>query len=999
LSRDFLPSATLAAAMVAIALASPVPAQTGDSREDLRAPVASEGPFATPRMADRPMYRFWNNGGMMTQASITEQVAQIKAAGAGGFEANQLSGAPTVSKVPGYDPVKHGFGTSEWTRAWTQLFKAGKAAGLRVDHLYTPGWSAGIPDLSPDEPGSAKEIAFGSVFLDAGATYEGPVPATKLPSGVVKRVLQGVVAYRCETNCTGAAKPVAVLDPATAFDLLATVIDGRIRYTAPAGTGRYVIVGSWMQGTGQSIVLAHTPTPSYMVDHFGALGARAIIDFWERKVLTSELREALKASGGSLFFDSLELNRYGVEVRHWTDNFLTEFRNRRGYSLVPYLAAVSTSSEPLFSFSNGVGERIREDYRQTLSDLFVENHIKPLKQWAHSYGMTLRGQAYAEWGPGSINNADAAIALDIPEQEANNRSDPLFSTDGSDTWRQVVSANAQVGRNIVSSETGTFGRTDGLARISLVARINELVGLGMNKVIFHGWADQSPGAAEAWPGYYPFRDRAAENYGVQNPTFSDDVTINDYVARLQAVVRRGQLRNDVALYWGGVGAARYGDLGLERSGYTYGFMNDALIADASAKITAGRLTALRYRAFVLDGEGPGIPMALATARQILSWARSGFPIVVAGDLPQRVSGYHPAEDAALRNVVSELLAEKSVARVPNRAAVPGALKAAGVDSMASYDAKPLVTMHRESADSDYYYLFNAGQDRTAASVTLQGRGLPYRYDAWTGIVRPIARYTRTTKGVSLDIDLATGDSALIALTNGNRDVARMACSVAVTSTSADEVRSGSGSALWLRDSRAGRYVTTLTNGKNVTSSISSVGPRTTFSSWTLQVTSWQAGAGPNDIAKIPLAPVTLTTAADGKLPSWQEIAGLEQKSGTSTYTTTFDIGHAWTGGTGAYLDLGSYLGTAQVSLNGRRLPAINLVDASKVDLGGFLRPGRNTLQVHLATPIYNAAYKTKSPYGLIGPVTIVPYGQVTLPTGCGSARYMKGPSGRNGIPS
>jgi hypothetical protein len=446
-----------------------------------------------------------------------------------------------------------------------------------------------------------------------------------------------------------------------------------------------------------------------------------------------------------------------------------------------------------------------------------------------------------------------------------------------------------------------------------------------------------------------------------------------------------------------VGAARYGDLGLERSGYTYGFMNDALIAHASAKISGGRLTPLEYRAFVLDGEGPGIPMTLATARQILSWARSGFPIVVVGELPQRVSGYYPDDDAALRNVVTELLAEKSVTRVPNGAAVPGALKAAGVESMASYDAKPLVTMHRKSADSDYYYLFNAGLDRTAASVTLLGSGIPYRYDAWTGIVRPIAKYTRTANGVSVDIDLATGDSALIALTNGNRDVARTACNVAATRTSANQVLSSSRSALLLRDSRAGRYVTTLTNGKNVTSSIPSVGPRTTFSSWTLQVTSWQAGAGPNDIAKISLAPVALTPAADGKLPNWQEIAGLEQVSGTSTYTTTFDIGHAWTGGTGAYLDLGSFLGTAQVSLNGRRLSALNVLDASKIDLSRFLRPGKNTLQVYLATPIYNAAYKTKSPYGLVGPVILVPYGQITLPTGCGSARHIERPSVRTGI--
>ncbi|EZP74270.1 Alpha-L-rhamnosidase [Sphingomonas paucimobilis] len=966
-----------ATAMIAAALMASTPASAQD------APVAAEGSFANPAMPDRPMYRFWNNGGMMTPTSITEQVAQIRSSGAGGFEANQLSGVPSVSKVPGYDPQRHGFGTPEWTRAWTQLFKAGKAQGLRVDQIYTPGWSAGIQGLSPDAPGTAKEITFGSVFVNGGESYEGVVPEAKLPAGVTKRTLLGVVAYRCDSNCEAGSKSPPMLDASTALDRTASVKDGRIRFTAPAGAGRYVLVASWMHGTGQVIELAQTPTPSYMVDHFASSGAQAIVDYWETKVLNPELRQAFRDSGGSLFFDSFELNRHGEEVRHWTDNFLSEFRKRRGYSLVPYLAAISNSSNPMFEFSNGVGTRIREDYRQTLSELFVGNHILPLKQWAHSYGMTLRAQGYAGWGPTAVNNSDAAAAIDIPEQEANNRSKPMFSTDASDAWRQVVSANSQMGRTIVSSEMGTFGRTDGLSRVSLVMRMNEVIGLGMNKVVYHGWPDQTPGGSSRWPGYMPFGNAVGDNYGVQIPTFADDVTINDYVARLQTVLRRGELRNEIAMYWGGPDEARYGDLGLERSGYTYGFMSDALMAHPSAKIVDGRLTNLGYKAFVLDAQGSGIPMNLASARRLLSWARSGFPIFVIGELPARVSGYHPADDAALRKVVAALFAQKSVTRVADRAGVVNALKAAGIGSAASYDAKPLVTLHRQSEDSDYYYLFNAAADRTKAEVTLEGTGLPYRYDAWTGQVRPISLFTRTDNGVKIEVDLASGDSTLIALTPGNQDTPKPVCKTAAVSTNADELLSLDGGDPVLRDTAAGRYVTTLADGRQVSSEIATVGARKAPASWTLQVTSWQAGAGVNDIAKVALTPITLTPGADGKLPDWQHVPGLENKSGTSTYKASVDIGSGWTGGTRAYLDLGAFYGTAQVSVNGKRLPPIDQADVSRIDLGGYLRPGVNDLQVHIATPIYNAAYKTKSPYGLVGPVTVIPYGQVTVPMGCG----------------
>jgi hypothetical protein len=105
--------------------------------------------FVDPPMRARPMYRFWNSGGLMTKESIETQVAQIKRAGAGGFEANQLVGIPRLSRAEHFDPAVHGFGSPAWTRAWTQLFEAGKAAGLEVDQIYTP---AGPPASRESRP-------------------------------------------------------------------------------------------------------------------------------------------------------------------------------------------------------------------------------------------------------------------------------------------------------------------------------------------------------------------------------------------------------------------------------------------------------------------------------------------------------------------------------------------------------------------------------------------------------------------------------------------------------------------------------------------------------------------------------------------------------------------------------------------------------------------------------------------------------------------------------
>lgn len=970
-------------ALPANAAAAPAAITTG-------AGASEDGSFVDPSMADRPMYRFWNGGGLMTAESIKTQIAQMKEAGAGGFEANSLAGEVTQnSKMPGFKPAEHGFGTPAWSRAWTELFTEGKAQGMQVDSLYTPGWSAGIQNISFDEPGTAKELVYGSAFLDAGQAFSGPVPTAALPRGVTKHVLEGVVAYRCLSSCAGSGVPE--LDPHTAADITATVSNGTLTYTAPTAAGRYVIVAAWSQGTGQTIRLADTATPSNMVDHFGAAGGQAIVDYWENNVLTPELRSAMRESGGSLFFDSLEINRYGQEVRHWTDGFLAEFLERRGYSLRPYIATLSTSdpltlkSKPVFELAGGVGQRVREDYQQTLSELFVQNHIELLKNWVKGYGMTIRGQAYVDWGPGAVNRADAAIALDGAEQEANNATDadhPLFKTEASDSWRQVSSAHAQAGGNLVSYEAGTFGRPDGLARTSLIAKINSQFSLGMNKVIYHGWADQSPGTATAWPGYSPFKLGAPETHGVMVPQIKDDRYMNDYVGRMQTVLRRGTLTNDVAVFWDGTGEASYKSEGLADAGYSYGFLNNTLATDPSATLKEGKLTNLGYRALVLDGTSTSVPMDLATAKRVLGWARSGFPVVVVGDLTDRGRGYRTSQDGSYKKVIDDLLAEESVTSVTSLNRVVDALAEAGVDADASYENEPLVSLHRTTGDSDYYYLFNADQAKTSSAVTLKGEGRPYRYNGWTGAVTPIAEYTKTDDGIQFDVDLATGEGELIALTNGNADTPADVCKVAVNDTSADEVVTAGGS-LVVRDTEAGSYASKLSDGSTVATAIDKVGAAVKPTAWDLVITSWTAGPnGPADTAKTELAPIALTTGDGGTLPDWQNIDGLKQVSGTSTYTTTVDTGDGWTGGTGAYLDLGTVLGTAQVSINGKRLDPVDQVDVHRIDLGDALKPGTNTLTVHVATPIYNAGYNTGHAYGLVGPVTVQPYGQQKLDASC-----------------
>ncbi|MBA2813282.1 hypothetical protein E0500_039705 [Streptomyces sp. KM273126] len=67
-----------------------------------------------------------------------------------------------------------------------------------------------------------------------------------------------------------------------------------------------------------------------------------------------------------------------------------------------------------------------------------------------------------------------------------------------------------------------------------------------------------------------------------------------------------------------------------------------------------------------------------------------------------------------------------------------------------------------------------------------------------------------------------------------------------------------------------------------------------------------------------------------------------------------------------------------MTFNGRALPHLDQIDPNGIDLQGYLRPGKNIIQVHLSTLIGNAAYNGHQSYGLLGPITVRPYGQTDL---------------------
>ncbi|MBF8184642.1 alpha-L-rhamnosidase [Nonomuraea sp. K274] len=915
------------------------------------------------------MVRWWWPDGHVDPAEIRREVDQLAAAGFGGAEIAAVHHSIRDKSV--LDPAGHGWGTPAWNAGVEAALDQAARRGLSIDLTIGPSWPAALPTINPDNPAAAKELAHGSATVTPGATFSGPVPPPAISSASTPTLLL-VQAARIEpAHSTG---DETGLDPASVRDLTSLVTGGTITWTAPA-SGEWVLIAYWERGSGQRPESGpHTAPEAYVVDHFSRAGTQAVIDYWESGLLTPAVRKLLRRSGGALFEDSIEIE---TDALQWTPGMVEEFGRRRGYDLAPFLPVILLSEEdPVFTYEAVLTRHARKDYWDTVSELFNEHHFTTLRDWAHSLGLRLRAQPY-----GLQTDAIAAAAiLDVPEGES-------LGFKNLDDYRCLAGGRDLAGHALLSSEAGAYqGGAYTTTWKKLLTTMGGAYAAGLNQTVLHGFSyATAPGAA--WPGFAaftPYNGTAgySESWGPRQPTWDHITDISGYFARIHAVVRQGRPRVDVAVLRQtgytktGIGASWFTASGVP-TGWTHQFVSGPLLDLPSATVADGRLAGPAYKALFVEGDrfySSECTMTVAVAERLLSYARAGLPIVLLGAW-RTASVPGVGESDRLRAIVADLLAEPTVRMVAAQADVPTALAALGVRPDVRYaTASTLLTMRRVDGDVDYYYLCNgrhgenvkppvAPIDHEVTLARTSGDGVPYLLDPWTGRAERIAVYTEESDGIRLRVALRPGQARIVAIGRPGLFGDRTGRPPHATATSADLVRFADG-ALLIRATGAGTYTTALSDGRTVTTAIDSVPAPVPLSSWRLRVEDRRPGT-----------PVTHDLRLD-RLAPWPDIPELADVSGVGTYTTTVHLT-----GSGAYLELGEVTDTCRVRVNGRDLDPVDQLHPV-LDLGPHLRRGTNTIEVEVATPLGNrlrvadpAVYGglTRQPYGLVGPVRLVPY--------------------------
>ena len=746
----------------------------------------------------------------------------------------------------------------------------------------------------------------------------------------------------------------------------------------------------------------------------------------------------MRENGGDLFYDSHSSDR-GSPDELWTNDMAAEFADRAGYDLTTKLAALFPAS---FSFDDGTAPRVFNDLVEVRTDLWLENHIRPLQEWIRNYGFVMRLQPQGERFPTIpiFDQAAVAAGLDRPEHES------LFSVDEVDSYLPIASANHLTGNPWYSTECCAVSQGANSESLeSVQVRMNKSFAGGITKMVYHVYP-YAESATSRWPGYHNFGVAGFSNaWGVRQPNwFADGAAVNLDMARNQQVLTQGDAKVDVAVFLQNYvyiqpsvvpeGFRMWRDPGLEEAGYTRDYLSPRLLDLPNVAVTDGRLAVdgPSYGALVIDStlEPANFPvktsMPLDAAERILAFAEQGLPVVIVGTPPNKTTGNTPSDDAALQAIIAELMALPNVHEVADQAAVPAKLAEIGVEpAVKPSDSTGLLSVRRvdEATSTDYFFLYNQGMvgapsgspagylynfeggwacvtpgittacvDRgepVDMEIALEGDGYPFVLDASSGDVTPIAEYRVEDGRVIVPLSLEIDEDTIIALADDPLRFGSAAPGVFVTSTEADGggVVNADGRVVVRADAQ-GNYKTTLSDGRTVSTPVGKVAADVDLSAstWQLSVEDWKPAndyATTFGLAATETDKSTVSVEIDVLKP-WREIPGLENASGIGTYSTTFTLSK-WGKTDGAYLDLGKVFDTYTVTLNGHDV-AVDQLD-SRVDVTEYLVKGSNTLEVRVASTLINrlrsldsaAAARTAYNYGLLGPVVLDTFAEKEVP--------------------
>ena len=457
----------------------------------------------------RPGSRWWWMGNTVDIPNLTYNIDEYAKAGLGTLEVTPIYG------VQGMDDKELKFLSPEWTAMLEHTQAEANRNGMQIDMNTGTGWPFGGPEVSIED--AATKAIFQTYEIEGGKEIEQDINVTD-PKQQPFSVLSRVMAYDEKGKC---------------INLTAHVKKDKLQWKAPAG--KWKVIALYIGKTRQKVKRAAPGGEGYVMNHLSKKAVKNYLSRFDRAFKSS------KTSYPHTFFN----DSYEVYQADWTDDFLEQFARRRGYKLEEHFPEFLDKNRP------EVSRRIVSDYRETISDLLLENFSHQWTDWAHKNGSITRNQAHGS--PGNL--IDIYASVDIPECEGFGlsqfhieglRQDSLTKKNDSDlSMLKYASSAAHIaGKTYTSSETFTWLTEHFRTSLSQCKPDMDLMFVsGVNHMFFHG-TPYSPKEAE-WPGWLFY---ASINMSPTNSIWRDAPSFFNYITRSQSSLQMGRPDNDFLIY-------------------------------------------------------------------------------------------------------------------------------------------------------------------------------------------------------------------------------------------------------------------------------------------------------------------------------------------------------------------------------------------------------------------------------------------------------------------
>ncbi len=633
---------------------------------------------------------------------------------------------------------------------------------------------------------------------------------------------------------------------------------------------------------------------------------------------------------------------------NWTDSMMLEFKNRRGYDMLPWLPVLTGH----IVGSAQASDRFLWDFRKTIADLTVENHYDQLTSLLHERGMKRYSESHEYNRAYVVDGMEVKRTADIPmsatwvPKNVDGYAVGKVSACNKSDVRESASVAHIYGQNLVAAESLTsHGSAFAWSPESLKPITDMELACGLNRFVIHCSVHQ--------PVFDKIPGLTLGPYGqmfTRNETWAEEAgPWMTYLARSSYMLQQGKFVADIAYFYGednNITALFRDKLPDIPSNYNYDFVNADIVVNVLSVNKNGQLTTpsgMSYGLLALDANSKY--MSLPVLRKISAMVKAGA--VVVGEKP--VGTPSLSDDQAEFKTIADRLwgtgtgentfgkgkvyAGQTIAEVLNLLKIAPDFEYTKPQS----DTKFLF-VHRKLNDIDIYWVNNRNNrvEDIEATFRVDGKA-PEIWHPETGKIEQ-ASYSITDGRTTVPLRMEPNDAVFVVFRK-----------------------------------------------KAVSSSLKLAQPVET--QLAVLDGTWNVSFEPNRGAP---AHIVLN-----QLTSWSENAnpGVKYFSGTGSYTKTIQAPSGWfKDGSQIWLDLGSVKNLAEVEVNGKSL-GIVWKTPFRVNVTGVLQQGKNTLEVKVTNLWVNRligdqqpnnkkkiTYTTREfyqadspllPSGLLGPVKIV----------------------------